>query len=98
MRPVQRASPMRVLHRCATKKSSGNNSIRQALLNQRSAVNRLARLHLQMPDVPQPLMPGSFRPVYMDLKGKQSLEQLGLAIKMLLAEPAARSLFAAVFK
>jgi hypothetical protein len=48
--------------------------------------------------VPQPSMPGPFRLVYLDVKGEQSLEQLGLAIKMMLAEPAARSLFAAVFE
>jgi len=34
----------------------------------------------------------------LDVKGEQSLEQLGLAIKMMLAEPAARYLFAAVLK
>src|SRR5262245_57138025 len=33
-----------------------------------------------------------------DVKGEQSLEQLGLAIKMMLAEPTARYLFAAVLK
>jgi hypothetical protein len=43
-------------------------------------------------------MPGSSRPVCVDVKGKQSLEQLGLAIKMLLADPVARNLFAAVFE
>jgi hypothetical protein len=43
-------------------------------------------------------MPGTFRPVYVDVKGEQSLEQLGLAIKMMLAEPAARNFFAAVFE
>jgi hypothetical protein len=43
-------------------------------------------------------MPGSFRRVYVDVKGKQSVEQLGLAIRILLAEPAARNLFAAVFE
>jgi hypothetical protein len=47
---------------------------------------------------PQPSMSGPFRPVYPDVKGEQSVEQLGLAIKMMLAEPSARSLFAAVFE
>src|SRR5262249_15386552 len=47
---------------------------------------------------PQPSMPGPFRQAYLDVKGEQSLEQLGLAIKMKLAEPAARYLFAAVFE
>jgi hypothetical protein len=47
---------------------------------------------------PQPSMSGPFRPVYLDVKGEQSVEQLGLAIKMMLAEPSARSLFAAVFE
>ena len=47
---------------------------------------------------PQPSMPGPFRQAYLDVKGEQSLEQLGLAIKMMLAEPAARYLFAAVLK
>ena len=41
-------------------------------------------------------MPGPFRQVYLDVKGEQSIEQLRLAIKMMLAEPAARYLFAAV--
>src|SRR6516165_1804754 len=43
-------------------------------------------------------MPGASRRVYLDVKGEQSLEQLGLAIKMMLAEPAARYLFAAVLR
>ena len=43
-------------------------------------------------------MPGPFRQAYLDVKGEQSIEQLGLAIKMMLAEPAARYLFAAVLK
>src|SRR5215469_7660936 len=43
---------------------------------------------------PQDSMPSPFRQVYLDVKGEQSLEQLGLAIKMMLAEPAARYLFA----
>ena len=47
---------------------------------------------------PQPSMPGPFRQVYLDVKGEQSIEQLGLAIKMMLAEPAARNLFAAVLE
>src|SRR5262249_8238669 len=47
---------------------------------------------------PQPSMPGLFRQAYLDVKGEQSLEQLGLAIKMMLAEPAARYLFAAVLE
>src|SRR5262249_17745672 len=47
---------------------------------------------------PQPSMPGPFRQAYLDVKGEQSLEQLGLAIKMMLAEPAARHLFAAVLE
>lgn len=50
-------------------------------------------MHLQASQLPQRLTPGFFRPVYVDVKGQQSLEQLGLAIKMLLAEPAARDLF-----
>ena len=41
-------------------------------------------------------MPGPFRPVYLDVKGEQSLEQLGLAIKMMLAERAPWNCFAAV--
>jgi hypothetical protein len=48
--------------------------------------------------MPQASMPGPLRPVYLDIEGEQSLEQLGLAIKMILAEPAARNLFAAVFE
>jgi hypothetical protein len=48
--------------------------------------------------VPQASMLGSFRPVYVDLKGEQSLEQLGLAIKMMPAESAARNFFTAVFE
>jgi hypothetical protein len=47
---------------------------------------------------PQPSMPGPFRRVYLDVKGEQSIEQLGLAIKMMLAEPAAWNLFAAVLE
>ena len=47
---------------------------------------------------PQPSMPGPFRQVYLDVKGEQSIEQLCLAIKMMLAEPAARNLFAAVLE
>src|SRR6516165_11245717 len=47
---------------------------------------------------PQPSMPGPLRQVYLDVKGEQSLEQLGFAIEMMLAEPAARYLFAAVLK
>ena len=43
-------------------------------------------------------MPGPLRQVYLDVKGEQSLEQLGFAIEMMLAEPAARYLFAAVLK
>jgi hypothetical protein len=43
-------------------------------------------------------MPGPFRQVYLDVKGEQSIEQLGLTIKMMLAEPAARNLFAAVLE
>jgi hypothetical protein len=43
-------------------------------------------------------MPGPFRQAYLDVKGEQSLEQLGLAIKMMLAKPAARNLFAAVLE
>src|SRR6516164_5816596 len=43
-------------------------------------------------------LPGPFRQAYLDVKGEQSLEQLGLAIKMMLAEPAARYLFPAVLK
>jgi hypothetical protein len=43
-------------------------------------------------------MPGSFRPVYVDVKGEQSLEQLGLAVKMMPAESAARNFFTAVFE
>ena len=43
-----------------------------------------------------PSMPGPFRPVYLDVKGEQSLEQLGLAIKMMLAERAPWNRFAAV--
>ena len=46
----------------------------------------------------QPSMPGPFRPVYLDVKGEQSLEQLSLAIKMMLAEPAPRNLFTAMFE
>ncbi len=47
---------------------------------------------------PQPSMAGPFRQVYLDVKREQSIEQLGLAIKMMLAEPAARNLFAAVLE
>jgi hypothetical protein len=47
---------------------------------------------------PQPSMPGPFRQVYLDVKGEQSIEQLRLAIKMMLAEPAARKFFAAVLE
>jgi hypothetical protein len=43
-------------------------------------------------------MPGPFRQVYLDVKGEQSIEQLRLAIKMMLAEPAARKFFAAVLE
>jgi hypothetical protein len=39
--------------------------------------------------VPQASMSGPFRAVYVDVEGEQSLEQLGLPIKMMLAEPAA---------
>jgi hypothetical protein len=37
-------------------------------------------------------MPSPLRQVYLDVKGKQSIEQLGLAIKMMFTEPAARNL------
>ena len=47
---------------------------------------------------PQPSMPGPFRQAYLDVKGEQSLEQLDLAIKMMLAEPTARYLFPPVLK
>ena len=50
------------------------------------------------PRWPQPSMPSPFRQVYLDVKGEQSIEQLRLAIKMMLAEPAVRNLFAAVFE
>jgi hypothetical protein len=50
------------------------------------------------PRWPQPSMPGPFRQVYLDVKGEQSIEQLRLAIKMMLAEPAARKFFAAVLE
>src|SRR5436190_14654331 len=50
------------------------------------------------PRWPQPSMPGPFRQVYLDVKGEQSLEQLGLTIKMMLAKPAPWNLFAAVFE
>jgi hypothetical protein len=43
-------------------------------------------------------MPAPFRQVYLDVKGEQSIEQLGLAIKTMLTEPAARYLFAAVLE
>ena len=43
-------------------------------------------------------MPSLFRQVYLDIKGEQAIEQRGLAIKMMLAEPAAENLFAAVLK
>jgi len=39
-----------------------------------------------------------FRQVYLDVKGEQSIEQLCLAIRMMLAEPAARNLFGAVLE
>jgi hypothetical protein len=48
--------------------------------------------------VPQPSMPGPFRQVYLDVKGEQPIEQLRLAIKMMVAETAARNLFAAVLE
>jgi hypothetical protein len=47
---------------------------------------------------PQPSMPGPFRQIYLDVKGEQSIEQLRLAIKMMLAVPAARNLSAAVLE
>jgi hypothetical protein len=47
---------------------------------------------------PQPSMPSPFRQGYLDVKGEQSIEQLRLAIKMMLAEPAARKFFAAVLE
>jgi hypothetical protein len=39
-------------------------------------------------------MPNTFRKVYADIEREQSIEQLGLAIKMVLPEPAVRHLFA----
>jgi hypothetical protein len=47
---------------------------------------------------PQPSMPSRLRQIYLDVKGEQSIEQLGLTIKMMLAEPAARNLFGAVLE
>jgi hypothetical protein len=47
---------------------------------------------------PQPSMPSPFRQIYLDVKGEQSIEQLGLTIKMMLAEPAARNLFGALLE
>jgi hypothetical protein len=48
--------------------------------------------------VPQASMSGPFRAVNVDVKGEQSLEQFGLAIKMRPAESAARNFFTAVFE
>src|SRR5262249_5277981 len=56
------------------------------------------RVKSRGPRWPQPSMPGPFRQVYLDVKGEQSIEQLRLAIKMMLAEPAARKFFAAVLE
>ena len=42
----------------------------------------------------QPSMPSTFRKVYADIEREQSIEQLGLAIKMVLPEPAVRHVFA----
>jgi hypothetical protein len=47
---------------------------------------------------PQPSMPSPFRQIHLDVKGEQSIEQLGLTIKMMLAEPAARNLFVALLE
>jgi hypothetical protein len=80
--------PIKLVGPPPASRNSGKNRIRQTGVDESGPPSALAAGFNA-----KPLPTG-----HLDVKGEQSIEQLGLAIKMMLAEPAARYLFAAVLK